>query len=157
LSSDDDKLDFDLYLVNTSLKGAICGPLAFKKLLPGEFPLRQSIGNKLTHELVFANLMQIEAFLVSNGLSRSPEETNVISQFSLSLMNTGKPPSVTHLDKYERKGRLMKKSMNTDKFKERYFILERQHFCFYKPEKSNPFLLTSVRGQELQHDNTIEV
>jgi len=33
-------------------------------------------------------------------------------------MNTGKRKT-NFLDKYERKGRLMKKSMTTDKFKER--------------------------------------
>jgi len=51
----------------------------------------------------------------------------------------------------------MKKSMNTDKFKERYFILERQHFCFYKPEKSNLISVNSFRGQELQHDYSFKV
>lgn len=51
----------------------------------------------------------------------------------------------------------MKKSMNTDKFKERYFILERQHFCFYKPEKSNTAFVNSFRGQELQHDYSFQI
>ena len=94
-NNEDDKLDFDLYLVNTSLKGPLCRPFVFKKLLPSEFPLRQTIGNKNTHELVFSNLLQIEAYLVGNGLARSTEETNVISQFSHSLMNTGKSAYVT--------------------------------------------------------------
>jgi hypothetical protein len=74
---EDEKLDFDLYLVNTSLENI--RPLIFKRLLPSEFPLRQTIGNRATHELVFSNLVQIEAYLMSHGLAKTTEETNVIS------------------------------------------------------------------------------
>ena len=68
------------YLVNNSLD--IKGPLIFKRLLPSEFPLRQTIGNGKTHELVLTNLVKIEAYLASNGVAQKIEETNLISQFS---------------------------------------------------------------------------
>lgn len=37
----------------------------------------------------------------------------------------------------------MKKSMNSDKFKERYFVLERHHLCYYKLEKSRFLVFSS--------------
>jgi hypothetical protein len=37
----------------------------------------------------------------------------------------------------------MKKSMNSDKFKERYFVLERHHLCYYKLEKSRLLVFSS--------------
>ena len=62
-------------------------------------------------------------------------------------MNTGKRKT-NFLDKYERKGRLMKKSMTTDKFKERYFILERHHLCYFKEKsKSQSY---NFRGQKFK-------
>ena len=55
-------------------------------------------------------------------------------------------------DTYERKGRLQKKSLNSDdKFKERTFVLEGDHLFYFKQEKNSRFnrLITFHRGQEL--------
>lgn len=40
---------------------------------------------------------------------------------------------------YERKGRLYKKSLNSEVFKERWFVLERNHLFYFKSEKNSKF------------------
>jgi hypothetical protein len=39
------------------------------------------------------------------------------------------------LETYERKGKLFKKSWNSDKFKERQFVLDKDQLFYYKNEK----------------------
>jgi hypothetical protein len=41
------------------------------------------------------------------------------------------------LETYERKGKLQKKSLNTDKFKERQFVLDKDQLFYYKNEKQS--------------------
>ena len=48
-----------------------------------------------------------------------------------------------HPDEYERKGRLHKKSLNSDTFKERWFVLERDHLYYFKSEKNSKSLQAS--------------
>ena len=43
------------------------------------------------------------------------------------------------LETYERKGKLQKKSLNTDKFKERQFVLDKDQLFYYKNEKQSKF------------------
>lgn len=43
------------------------------------------------------------------------------------------------VDSFERKGKLKKKSLNTDTFKERTFVLDRDHLYYYKNEKNSKF------------------
>lgn len=43
---------------------------------------------------------------------------------------------------YERKGRLYKKSQNSQVFKERWFVLERDHLYYFKSEKNSKHYLT---------------
>ena len=38
---------------------------------------------------------------------------------------------------FERKGKLKKKSLNNDNFKERTFVLDRDHLYYYKNEKNS--------------------
>jgi len=38
---------------------------------------------------------------------------------------------------YERKGKLYKKSLNSDKFKERQFVLDKDQLFYYKNEKQS--------------------
>lgn len=45
----------------------------------------------------------------------------------------------TCTDAFERKGKLKKKSLNSDKFKERTFVLDRDHLYYYKNEKNSKF------------------
>ena len=40
-------------------------------------------------------------------------------------------------DSYERKGRLNKKGLNTDSFKERTFVLTQEHLFYFKSDKSS--------------------
>jgi hypothetical protein len=42
-----------------------------------------------------------------------------------------------YLETYERKGKLQKKSLNTDKFKERQFVLDKDQLFYYKNEKQS--------------------
>lgn len=44
---------------------------------------------------------------------------------------------VRNLDDFERKGRLCKKSLNSDQFKERVFVLDVSNLFYYKSESSN--------------------
>jgi len=37
---------------------------------------------------------------------------------------------------YERKGRLKKKSLNSDNMKERHFVLEKDQLCYFKSDKT---------------------
>lgn len=41
------------------------------------------------------------------------------------------------IDTYERKGKLMKKSLNSDKFKERRFVLDKDQLFYFKNEKQS--------------------
>jgi len=55
---------------------------------------------------------------------------------------------------YERKGKLYKKSLNSEVFKERWFVLERDHLFYFKSEKNSKFINChnggnfKCRGQE---------
>ena len=42
--------------------------------------------------------------------------------------------------RWERKGKLKKKGLNKDVFKERYFELERDHLYYYKSERTSKYL-----------------
>lgn len=60
-------------------------------------------------------------------------------------------------DEYERKGRLYKKSLNSDKFKERTFVLDQSHLFYFKSEsqsKSLTLLTIWCRGDKFQLDIT---
>ncbi len=50
---------------------------------------------------------------------------------------------------YERKGRLYKKSLNSEVFKERWFVLERDHLFYFKSEKNSKMLFI-FRRQKFQ-------
>lgn len=41
------------------------------------------------------------------------------------------------VETYERKGKLYKKSLNSDKFKERQFVLDKDQLFYYKNEKQS--------------------
>ena len=41
------------------------------------------------------------------------------------------------IETYERKGKLYKKSLDTDKFKERQFVLDKDQLFYYKNEKQS--------------------
>lgn len=64
-------------------------------------------------------------------------EQNPVTQLSKIILNNSKPPYNPRLsvDQYERKGRLSKKSLNSDTFKERWFVLQQEHLFYYKSEK----------------------
>lgn len=38
---------------------------------------------------------------------------------------------------YERRGKLAKKSLNSNEFKERHFVLERDHLFYYKTDRQS--------------------
>ncbi len=68
---------------------------------------------------------------------------------------------LNHLETYERKGKLQKKSLNTDKFKERQFVLDKDQLFYYKNEKQSKsnisyFTKCDYRGQKLQSNNAGE-
>lgn len=46
--------------------------------------------------------------------------------------------------RWERKGKLKKKNLNTDDFKERYFELERDHLYYYKSERTKDKIFTCI-------------
>ena len=57
---------------------------------------------------------------------------------------------------YERKGKLLKKSLNQDNFKERYFVLDRDHLYYFKNEKQreknfNLILLSNAKIHRLEN------
>lgn len=54
-------------------------------------------------------------------------DSNPVTQLSSLIINN---------NEYERKGRLQKKSLNSDTFKERWFVLERDHLYYFKSEKN---------------------
>eukprot|EP00347_Sterkiella_histriomuscorum_P016537 403352814 len=71
----------------------------------------------------------IEQFIRSKGGAFSThfdEENHVVSQLGKSIINN---------KTYERKGKLYKKSLNSDKFKERQFVLDKDQLFYYKNEK----------------------
>lgn len=44
---------------------------------------------------------------------------------------------MTRAGSFERKGKLKKKSLNKDAFKERTFVLDRDHLYYYKNERDS--------------------
>ena len=66
------------------------------------------------------------------------EENKVILQLGKSIINNSKLssfPYIIFLETYERKGKLQKKGLNSDKFKERQFVLDKDQLFYYKNEK----------------------
>jgi hypothetical protein len=56
------------------------------------------------------------------------------------------------IETYERKGKLQKKGLNSDKFKERQFVLDKDQLFYYKNEKLSkdiPAFYLFDRGKEL--------
>jgi hypothetical protein len=54
------------------------------------------------------------------------------------IINNGKYKlTIIIADTYERKGRLSKKSLNSEVFKERTFVLEKDHLFYFKSEKNS--------------------
>ena len=60
----EDPSELDLYLMQPGVK---CSQLAFKRLLPNEYPLRQVVGNGRSHNLAFVNMHDIENYLFMMG------------------------------------------------------------------------------------------
>jgi len=61
------------------------------------------------------------------------------------------------LETYERKGKLQKKGLNSDKFKERQFVLDKDQLFYYKNEKQSKYFQCNdssekFRGQKFQPD-----
>jgi hypothetical protein len=55
------------------------------------------------------------------------------------IINNGKFFILIVPDTYERKGRLWKKSLNSEVFKERTFVLEKDHLFYFKSEKNSKY------------------
>lgn len=74
------------------------------------------------------SIQQIESYLLHiNALKTAAPESNPVTQLSKLILNN---------NMYERKGRLYKKSLNSEVFKERWFVLERNHLFYFKSEKN---------------------
>jgi hypothetical protein len=58
---------------------------------------------------------------------------------NLSSIIVSEAINLYRLETYERKGKLQKKSLNTDKFKERQFVLDKDQLFYYKNEKQSKF------------------
>lgn len=80
-------------------------------------------------KVVFARGSEVEGWLVSKNLrggtgvaggSMIDEENKVVSQLGKSIINNSNHlMKIIPIETYERKGKLYKKSLNSDKFKER--------------------------------------
>lgn len=82
-------------------------------------------------KLYFATLGDIEAMIKAKlGVSQNvfEDENKVAYQLGKSIVNN---------KTYERKGKLYKKSLNSDKFKERQFVLDKEQLFYYKHEKQS--------------------
>jgi hypothetical protein len=60
-----------------------------------------------------------------------------------------------YLETYERKGKLQKKSLNTDKFKERQFVLDKDQLFYYKNEKQSKYFFSLISLIEDKNFNLI--
>jgi len=102
--------------------------LAFTRLLATDFPYRMLRGNGAHCLLVYVSIQQIENFLIQRqAIKVAQPESNPVTQLSSLIISN---------NEYERKGRLHKKSLNSDTFKERWFVLERDHLYYFKSEKN---------------------
>mgnify|MGYP000920392167 CR=1 FL=1 len=70
----------------------------------------------------------IETIMKQVGLLHQTilSENQVVSQLTKAIVNN---------TSYERKGRLAKKSLNSDKFADRHFVLERDQLFYFKSDK----------------------
>ena len=50
------------------------------------------------------------------------------------------PRSLVSSAQWERKGKLKKKSSTNDVFKDRHFVLERDHLYYYKSERTSKYI-----------------
>ena len=53
------------------------------------------------------------------------------------------------IETYERKGKLYKKSLDTDKFKERQFVLDKDQLFYYKNEKQSKLVIDTNKSNLL--------
>lgn len=54
------------------------------------------------------------------------------------------PRALVSSAQWERKGKLKKKSSTTDVFKDRHFVLERDHLYYYKSERTKDKIFTCI-------------
>mmetsp|Transcript_42386 Transcript_42386/g.55877 ORF Transcript_42386/g.55877 Transcript_42386/m.55877 type:complete len:209 (+) Transcript_42386:642-1268(+) len=88
-------------------------------------PLTKSI-----YILCFVSMVQIEAYLKAHGLLKGSD--NIANQQEFSQLSK----SIMTNTRWERKGKLKKKNLNTNDFKERYFELVRDNLYYYKSERT---------------------
>jgi hypothetical protein len=97
--------------------------------------------------------------LISSSLTRKTMLYHNLGNLSSTIVS--ETFNFYRLETYERKGKLQKKSLNTDKFKERQFVLDKDQLFYYKNEKQSKyfisfFIIFLSRGQKLQSYNAGE-
>lgn len=84
----DDPTELDLYVIQPKIRTQL---LAFRRLVSQEYPVRHVWGNQSVLHLCFVSMVQIKQYLRARGCLREPSfDNNTISQFSKSIISTGK-------------------------------------------------------------------
>ncbi|CDW72170.1 leucine rich repeat-containing protein [Stylonychia lemnae] len=147
------KDEYGLFLINTKAQN----PMLFvRKLSPQDYVFRiyfkaldsfKKDGEE-RFKLCFVKNADIETLIRSKGVFSNmyDEENHVVSQLGKSIINN---------KTYERKGKLYKKSLNQDVFKERLFVLDKDQLFYYKNEKQkeknfNLIMLSNATIQIIQ-------
>lgn len=115
--------EYGLYMINMKASSPI---LFIRKFHPNDYVLKIYLKSLILFKkdgddrfkLFYLKNSDIEQYLRSKGVFQSQfdEENQVVSQLGKSIINN---------KTYERKGNLQKKSLNSDKFKERKFVLDK--------------------------------
>jgi hypothetical protein len=143
-----------LFLINTK---SLNPHLSLRRLVPQEllFKAYYKAVNAFPRDgeerfkIVYAKLGDVDKYLKlkTNHEQNFDDQSQVVSQLGNAIINN---------KTYERKGKLLKKSLNSDKFKERRFVLDKDQLFYYKNEKSSKHINISsllYRGEKLQSNH----
>ena len=99
------------------------------------------LGGGLGGELSQQDFNQLSKAIMNN--SKEPMTSGMRTLVSrppiINAMSNLIPRSLVSSAQWERKGKLKKKGSNNDTFKERHFVLERDHLYYYKSERTSKF------------------
>ena len=92
-------------------------------------------------------MSDVEQFLKSKCAyyQQFDEENHVVTQLGKSIINNSKLYSCHYeVETYERKGKMFKKSLNSDKFKERQFLLDKGQLFYFKADRQSKSLTLTI-------------